>query len=86
MPLVLQERKPISDVLCEDKILDGMDIAKYAFTDITYNIPHRVHTSCFLCVCVCVLKWVLVGFHKSISRSPGRAVVTLPHIQRATLV
>lgn len=53
MPLVLQERKPISDVLCEDKILDGMDIAKYAFTDITYNIPHRVHTSCFLCVCVC---------------------------------
>uniref|UniRef100_A0A3Q4GAP0 Mitochondrial ribosomal protein S22 n=1 Tax=Neolamprologus brichardi TaxID=32507 RepID=A0A3Q4GAP0_NEOBR len=41
MPLVLQERKPISDVLCEDKILDGMDTAKYAFTDITYNIPHR---------------------------------------------
>lgn len=50
MPPVLPERKPISDVLCEDKILDGMDTAKYAFTDITYNIPHRVHTSCSVCV------------------------------------
>ncbi|XP_069549024.1 small ribosomal subunit protein mS22 [Brachyistius frenatus] len=41
MPPVLPERKPINDVLCEDKILDGMDAAKYVFTDITYNIPHR---------------------------------------------
>ncbi|XP_023280799.1 28S ribosomal protein S22, mitochondrial [Seriola lalandi dorsalis] len=41
MPPVLPERKPIDDVLSEDKILDGMDTAKYAFTDITYNIPHR---------------------------------------------
>lgn len=41
MPPVLPERKPISDVLSEDKILDGMDTAKHVFTDITYNIPHR---------------------------------------------
>ncbi|XP_044057208.1 28S ribosomal protein S22, mitochondrial [Siniperca chuatsi] len=41
MPPVLSERKPINDVLSEDKILDGMDTAKYVFTDITYNIPHR---------------------------------------------
>lgn len=41
MPPVLPERKPIDDVLSEDKILDGMDTAKYVFTDITYNIPHR---------------------------------------------
>lgn len=41
MPPVLPERKPICDVLSEDKILDGMDTAKYVFTDITYNIPHR---------------------------------------------
>ncbi|KAF3693088.1 28S ribosomal protein S22, mitochondrial [Channa argus] len=41
MPPVLPERKPINDVLSEDKILDGMDKAKYVFTDITYNIPHR---------------------------------------------
>ncbi|XP_029923112.1 small ribosomal subunit protein mS22 [Myripristis murdjan] len=41
MPPVLPERKPISDVLSEDKILEGMDTAKYVFTDITYNIPHR---------------------------------------------
>ena len=47
MPPVLPERKPISDVLSEDKILDGMDTAKYVFTDITYNIPHRVHACCF---------------------------------------
>lgn len=44
MPPVLPERKPIDDVLSEDKILDGMDMAKYVFTDITYNIPHRVGT------------------------------------------
>ncbi|KAM4628195.1 small ribosomal subunit protein mS22 [Polymixia lowei] len=41
MPPVLPERKPINDVLSEDKILEGMDTAKYVFTDITYNIPHR---------------------------------------------
>ncbi|XP_074535728.1 small ribosomal subunit protein mS22 [Halichoeres trimaculatus] len=41
MPPVLEERKPIGDVLSVDKILDGMDTAKYVFTDITYNIPHR---------------------------------------------
>ncbi|XP_061638750.1 28S ribosomal protein S22, mitochondrial [Phyllopteryx taeniolatus] len=41
MPPVLPERKPISDVLSVDKILDGTDTAKYVFTDITYNIPHR---------------------------------------------
>lgn len=44
MPPVLPERKPLEDVLSEDKILDGMDAAKYVFTDITYNIPHRVDT------------------------------------------
>ncbi|CAB1430053.1 unnamed protein product [Pleuronectes platessa] len=41
MPPVLPERKPISDVLAEDKMLEGMDTAKFVFTDITYNIPHR---------------------------------------------
>ncbi|XP_029373789.1 small ribosomal subunit protein mS22 [Echeneis naucrates] len=41
MPPVLLERKPINDVLSEDKILDGMDTAKYVFTDITYNLAHR---------------------------------------------
>ncbi|KAI5624231.1 28S ribosomal protein S22, mitochondrial, partial [Silurus asotus] len=41
MPPVLSERQPIEDVLCEDKILEGMDAAKYVFTDINYNIPHR---------------------------------------------
>ncbi|XP_061575003.1 28S ribosomal protein S22, mitochondrial [Cololabis saira] len=41
MPPVLPERKAINDVLSEDKILEGMDTAKYVFTDITYNIPHR---------------------------------------------
>ncbi|XP_059188022.1 28S ribosomal protein S22, mitochondrial [Centropristis striata] len=41
MPPVLPERTPINDVLSEDKILDGMDTAKYVFTDIAYNVPHR---------------------------------------------
>ncbi|XP_026219523.1 28S ribosomal protein S22, mitochondrial [Anabas testudineus] len=41
MPPVLPERKPINDVLSEDTFLDGLDTAKYTFTDITYNIPHR---------------------------------------------
>ena len=44
MPPVLPERRPISDVLSEDKMLEGMDTAKYVFTDITYDIPHRVRT------------------------------------------
>ncbi|XP_056612092.1 28S ribosomal protein S22, mitochondrial [Triplophysa dalaica] len=41
MPPVLPERKPISDVISEDQILEGMDTAKYVFTDINFNIPHR---------------------------------------------
>lgn len=41
MPPVLPERKPIDNILSEDSILDGMDTAKFVFTDITYNIPHR---------------------------------------------
>uniref|UniRef100_A0A8C6UJD8 Mitochondrial ribosomal protein S22 n=1 Tax=Neogobius melanostomus TaxID=47308 RepID=A0A8C6UJD8_9GOBI len=46
MPLVLPERKPIDDVLSEDPFLAGMDTAKYVFTDITYNVPHRLF-KCF---------------------------------------
>lgn len=42
MPPVLEERVPINDVLAEDKILEGTEMAKYVFTDITYGIPHRV--------------------------------------------
>lgn len=56
MPPVLPERKPIDDVLSEEKILDGMDDAKYAFTDITYDIPHRVGTSVEIRT---VLMWTL---------------------------
>ncbi|XP_072330662.1 small ribosomal subunit protein mS22 isoform X1 [Scyliorhinus torazame] len=41
MPPVLNEREPINDVLAEDKVLDGLETAKYVFTDITYDIPHR---------------------------------------------
>ncbi|XP_056139961.1 28S ribosomal protein S22, mitochondrial [Lampris incognitus] len=41
MPPILPERKPINDVLSVDKILDGMDTAKYVFTDINYETPHR---------------------------------------------
>ncbi|XP_068173860.1 small ribosomal subunit protein mS22 isoform X2 [Antennarius striatus] len=41
MPPVLPERKPINDVLCDDKFLDGMATTKYVFTDITYDVPHR---------------------------------------------
>ncbi|XP_030634643.1 small ribosomal subunit protein mS22 [Chanos chanos] len=41
MPPVLPERKPVDEILSEDKILEGMDTAKYVFTDITFNIPHR---------------------------------------------
>lgn len=51
MPPVLPERKPIDDVLCVDKILDGMDTAKHVFTDITYNIPHRVGICCWFSLC-----------------------------------
>lgn len=42
MPPVLPERKPINDVLSEDQMLEGMDTAKYVFTDINFNVPHRV--------------------------------------------
>ncbi|KAK7156916.1 hypothetical protein R3I94_006841 [Phoxinus phoxinus] len=41
MPPVLSERKPIDEVLSEDRILEGMDAAKYVFTDINFNVPHR---------------------------------------------
>lgn len=41
MPPVLDEREPICDVLAEDKILAGLETAKYVFTDITYDKPHR---------------------------------------------
>ncbi|KAJ1163537.1 hypothetical protein NDU88_003995 [Pleurodeles waltl] len=41
MPPVLSERPPISDVLADDKILEGTETAKYVFTDITYSTPHR---------------------------------------------
>ncbi|KAM6442981.1 small ribosomal subunit protein mS22 [Liasis olivaceus] len=41
MPPVLNEREPIDDVLSEDKILDGSELYKYVFTDLTYDIPHR---------------------------------------------
>ncbi|XP_020367936.2 28S ribosomal protein S22, mitochondrial isoform X2 [Rhincodon typus] len=41
MPPVLNEREPIHDVLAEDKILDGLEMAKYVFTDITFDIPHK---------------------------------------------
>lgn len=47
MPPVLPERKPIVDVLSDDEFLDGMDTAKYVFTDITYNTPHRVCITVF---------------------------------------
>lgn len=38
----MEERAPINDVLAEDKILEGTETAKHVFTDISYNIPHRV--------------------------------------------
>ncbi|KAM9853004.1 small ribosomal subunit protein mS22 [Aulostomus maculatus] len=41
MPPFPPVRKPINDVLSVDKFLDGMDTAKYVFTDITFSIPHR---------------------------------------------
>ncbi|TNN64942.1 28S ribosomal protein S22, mitochondrial [Liparis tanakae] len=41
MPPVLPERKPVDDVLSVDEILGGMQKAKYVFTDVTYDIPHR---------------------------------------------
>lgn len=42
MPPVLPERKPINEVLSEDQMLEGMDTANYVFTDINFNVPHRV--------------------------------------------
>lgn len=41
MPPILPERKPINDVLSDDKMLKDFDTAKYVFTDITYDVPHR---------------------------------------------
>ncbi|XP_048845151.1 28S ribosomal protein S22, mitochondrial [Brienomyrus brachyistius] len=41
MPPVLPERKPINDILSQDKFLAGMETAKYVFTDITFQTPHR---------------------------------------------
>ncbi|XP_030072725.1 small ribosomal subunit protein mS22 [Microcaecilia unicolor] len=41
MPLVLNEREPIDDVLSVDKILDGMETSKIVFTDINFSTPHR---------------------------------------------
>uniref|UniRef100_A0A673ICV4 28S ribosomal protein S22, mitochondrial-like n=1 Tax=Sinocyclocheilus rhinocerous TaxID=307959 RepID=A0A673ICV4_9TELE len=41
MPPVLPERKPVNDVLSEDQMLEGMGTAKYVFTDINFNVPHR---------------------------------------------
>lgn len=62
MPPVLPERKPINDVLCEDKILDGMNTAKYVFTDITYNIRHRVgFTVLYLFEIVCAVTGESMG-------------------------
>ncbi|XP_066508800.1 small ribosomal subunit protein mS22-like isoform X2 [Hoplias malabaricus] len=40
-PPVLDERKPIQDILSEDKMLEGSDTAKYVFTDINFSTPHR---------------------------------------------
>ena len=56
MPPVLPERKPIDDVISVDKILDGMDTAKLVFTDITFNIPHRVRALIHIYVIISV--WV----------------------------
>ena len=47
MPPVLPERKPIDDVISVDTMLDGMETAKLVFTDITFNIPHRVRPKFF---------------------------------------
>ncbi|XP_019388635.1 PREDICTED: 28S ribosomal protein S22, mitochondrial isoform X1 [Crocodylus porosus] len=41
MPPVLSERKPINDVLAEDRLLEGTETVKYVFTDLTYSIPHK---------------------------------------------
>ncbi|KAL4624748.1 28S ribosomal protein S22, mitochondrial [Arapaima gigas] len=41
MPPVLPERKPINDILAHDKVLEGLETAKYIFTDITFETPHR---------------------------------------------
>lgn len=56
MPPVLPERKPINDVLSEDQMLEGMDTTKYVFTDINFNVPHRVRKShCDQVYHVCVV-------------------------------
>nr|XP_044998691.1 28S ribosomal protein S22, mitochondrial-like [Jaculus jaculus] len=40
MPPVVEQRTPIDDVLAEDKILEGKEMNKYVFTDISYHVPH----------------------------------------------
>lgn len=41
MPPVMSEREPCEQVLEQDPLLAGFDIAKYVFTDISYGIPDR---------------------------------------------
>ncbi|KAM9237288.1 LOW QUALITY PROTEIN: small ribosomal subunit protein mS22-like [Dugong dugon] len=43
MPPVLKEWAPISDALAENKISERTEAAKYMFTNISYNVPHREH-------------------------------------------
>lgn len=59
MPPVLPERKPINDVLSEDQMLEGMDTAKYVFTDINFNVPHRVRKGHLANLCCVNCKAVL---------------------------
>ncbi|XP_043925964.1 28S ribosomal protein S22, mitochondrial isoform X2 [Protopterus annectens] len=40
-PPVLVERKPITDILAEDRFLEGTETAKLVITDINYGIAHR---------------------------------------------
>ncbi len=61
MPPVLPERKPINDVLSEDQMLEGMDTAKYVFTDINFNVPHRVRKGhCLVNLCCVILHFTLI--------------------------
>lgn len=41
MPPELEERRPIADLLSHEPPLEGHDSAKFVFTDITLNVPHR---------------------------------------------
>ena len=42
MPPLLNEWKPIDNVLSVNPELQGFDTAKYVFTDISFGIPNRV--------------------------------------------